>query len=365
MALMKLGNHLDVNNHELRNVKIEVVGTLPSVGNAGRVVYLSTTGRFYVDNGSAWVNKATDSEKLNGQDPSYYLARGNHTGSQAAATISDLASVVKAYRLDEFAAPSTAVSLNSQKLTNVANGTNSTDAVNKSQLDVVSGVASAAAAGVSIKEPVRVVSTSNITLSGAQTIDGVSVVAGDRVLVAGQTTAANNGIYVCAVSSWGRATDMDATGEVKPGTLVAVTEGTAGADSIYILSSDAAVTIGTTAQTWSKFLSGGTTYTAGNGINISGNTLSVAANTGISVTGSGVAVDTSVVARKYVATVASGSADVTVTHNLGNDYPTVQVYEISSGTQVLVPFTSTSANAGTLSFSTAPTSNQYKVVVIG
>ncbi|WKW86032.1 hypothetical protein SEA_JONJAMES_58 [Gordonia Phage JonJames] len=368
MALMKLGNHLDANGYEIRNILVEVVGTLPTPTTAmeGRIVWLSTTDRFYACNGSAWVNPATDSDALAGQTSAWHRDRTNHTGSQAASTISDLAAVVKAYRHDEFAAPTADVSWGSRKLTNLANGTANNDAVNKSQLDAVSAVANSAALGVSIKEPVRVVSKTNITLSGTQTIDGVALAAGNRVLVAGQTTAANNGIYVVAAGAWARATDMDATGEVKPGTMVAVTEGTTDADSIWILTSDAAVTIGTTAQTWTKFISGGgTTYTAGNGITISTGVISVQAHTGISVTGSGVAIDTAVVARKVVMDVPSGSAETSISHNLNNQYPQWQVYEVSTNIPVLVPFTPSGVNGGTLSFASAPSTNQYKVIFIG
>lgn len=369
MALFKFGNHVDLALYEIRNAKAEIVGSLPSptAGQGGRLVYLSTTKRLYVCEGSAWSLKATDSDLLNGQNAAYYLARSNHTGSQPASSISDLASVVKAYRLDEFAAPTSAISANSQKITNLANGTASGDAVNRGQLDAVSAVANAAALGVSIKPSVRVVASTNITLSGTQTVDGVALAVGNRVLAAGQTTAANNGIYVVASGAWTRATDADQDGEINPGTLIAVTEGTANADSIWALTSDSTITVGTTAQTWSKFMSGGT-YTQGNGISITSGSISVQPKSGgnIVVDGTGVDVDTTKVVRKYTLDpVPTTSASITVTHNLGNQYPVWQVYEKSGGAPVLVPFTPTSANAGTLDFGATPTSNQYVAVFQG
>ncbi len=111
------------------------------------------------------------------------------------------------------------------------------------------------AAGLDIKPSVRVATTANITLSGAQTIDGISVVAGDRVLVKDQSTASQNGIYVCASGSWTRATDMDAWTEV-PGANVWVEVGTANADKAFVCTADAGGSLGSTSITWTQF--GGT-----------------------------------------------------------------------------------------------------------
>ena len=135
-------------------------------------------------------------------------------------------------------------------------------------------------AGLSGKDSVRVATTVDITLSGAQTIDGISVVAGDRVLVKNQNTASANGIYVCAVGAWSRASDADAIGELKAGSFVFVTEGTVNADSGWILSTDGAISIGSTAINWTQF-SGAGQITAGNGLTKTGNTIDVVtANSG-------------------------------------------------------------------------------------
>jgi phage-related tail fiber protein len=121
------------------------------------------------------------------------------------------------------------------------------------------------------KKPVRAATTANITLSGTQTIDGVAVIAGDRVLVKDQTTASQNGIYVCAAGAWSRATDADGNSEVVTGLSVRVTEGTVNAKKGYFLSTTGAITVGTTALTFEGFSAAfmyrrinaqtGTTYT--------------------------------------------------------------------------------------------------------
>ncbi len=107
------------------------------------------------------------------------------------------------------------------------------------------------------KESCRVATTANITLSGTQTIDGVSVIAGDRVLVKDQSTGAENGIYVCAAGAWSRATDADTSAEVTANMAVAVEAGTANGDKIFILTTNNPITLGSTALTFTALSTGG------------------------------------------------------------------------------------------------------------
>lgn len=101
------------------------------------------------------------------------------------------------------------------------------------------------------KAACRVASLANLTLSAAQTIDGVSIIAGDRVLVAGQTTGADNGIYVCASGAWARATDADVSAEVVTGMTVRANEGTANSGA-YLLATTGAITLGSTSLSFQK-----------------------------------------------------------------------------------------------------------------
>ncbi len=106
------------------------------------------------------------------------------------------------------------------------------------------------AVGGDYKASVRAATTANITLSGEQTIDGVAVVAGDRVLVKDQTAGAENGIYLASAGAWTRTTDADAAGELTSGAIVPVESGTLNADTMWMLTTDGAITIGTTALVW-------------------------------------------------------------------------------------------------------------------
>jgi hypothetical protein len=104
------------------------------------------------------------------------------------------------------------------------------------------------------KTACRVVATANITLSGTQTIDGVSVVAGDRVLVIGQTTASQNGVYVVAAGAWSRASDADATGEIQFNDKWFISAGTTNANRTFVCRTTGTITVGTTAITISRFI---------------------------------------------------------------------------------------------------------------
>lgn len=123
-------------------------------------------------------------------------------------------------------------------------------------------IAVAAAAGMKWKNSVRAATTANRTLSGLTntSLDGVTPIAGDRILVKNQTTASQNGIYIAASGSWTRATDLDSWTEV-PSATVAVEEGTTAQDTIWICTSNSGGTIGTTSMTWVQYAGASATIT--------------------------------------------------------------------------------------------------------
>lgn len=127
--------------------------------------------------------------------------------------------------------------------------------------------------GAPYKMSCRVATTANITLSGTQTIDGVAVVAGDRVLVKDQSTASQNGIYVVAAGAWTRAADADASAEIASA-IVAIDEGTANAGELWTNTFKTTDTLGTTAMTWFEVLYNSGTW----GISITGSAASCTGN---------------------------------------------------------------------------------------
>lgn len=110
-----------------------------------------------------------------------------------------------------------------------------------------------------VKLPCRVATTANITLSGLQAIDGVTVAADDRVLVWNQTTASQNGIYEADTGAWTRARDFDGSNDCAEGTLVFVAQGSSYGDSIFQLTTSSPV-IGTSSLTFGQ-LGGGSVGT--------------------------------------------------------------------------------------------------------
>jgi phage-related tail fiber protein len=100
------------------------------------------------------------------------------------------------------------------------------------------------------KQSVRVAATANVVLNGAQQIDGVAAVAGDRVLLPNQTLAKDNGLWVVANGDWVRASDASTSAKVTPGLTVMVEEGVVNGDSLWHLTTNGPITLGTTALTF-------------------------------------------------------------------------------------------------------------------
>ena len=142
---------------------------------------------------------------------------------------------------------------------------NTTDIANKLYVDTV-------AQGLAPKSPVLVATTANITLSGEQTIDGVTT-SSSRVLVKNQSLSQNNGIYVSSSGAWTRSSDANTWSQLVSA-FVFVEEGTTQADTGWTCTVDPGGTLGTTPITWVQF-SGAGTYLAGTGLTLTGNTFSI------------------------------------------------------------------------------------------
>jgi len=226
--------------------------------------------------------------------------------------------------------------------------------------------------GLDIKGSVRVKTTgSNITLASAapNTLDGVTLVASDRILVTDQNTGAENGIYFVSTLGtgangvWVRSLDADSSAEVTAGLFTFVEEGTANADSGWVLATNNPITLGTTALVFTQF-SGAGSVIAGAGLTRTGTTLDVIGGNGITVGADLVSVDTAVVVRKYAQLVGDGSAtSIAVTHSLSSQDITVSIRDASTNLAVDTDWAATSTSVCTFTFAVAPTSNQYKVVI--
>ena len=194
------------------------------------------------------------------------ILAGPTTGSAAAPSFRALVAG-DLLKLNEFTAPDGSVSLNSQKITNLATPTADGDAASKSYVDGVSQ-------GLDIKEAVKVATTANITLSGTQTIDGVAVSADERVLVKDQSTQSQNGLYLCKSGSWARTDDL-AAGSDASSVFVFVDQGTVNSENGFVCTtSKGSAVVGSNNLAFTQF-SGAGQITASDGLSKSGNTLSV------------------------------------------------------------------------------------------
>ena len=169
--------------------------------------------------------------------------------------------------------PSTGVFTNISTTTGTISTTavNNTDIANKYYVDTV-------AQGLAPKAACQVATTANITLSGLQTIDTYTTLAGDRVLVKNQGTSSQNGIYIASASAWTRSTDMDVWSEVS-GAYTVILSGSANVNTGWVCTASASGTIGVTSMPWVQF-SSQATYTAGTGLTLASNTFSIT-NTGV------------------------------------------------------------------------------------
>lgn len=290
----------------------------------------------------------------------------------------------------------TGINATNKSIINVASPSAATDAVNKTYVDNL-------VSGLSYKDEVRVATTAAGTLASSfengDTIDGVALVTGDRILIKDQAAQSENGIYVVATTGApARASDADSTTEMNNATVY-VTSGTVNAGREYTQTT-ASPTLGSSNIVFVQKTSG-TTYSAdGNGIELTSTTfsleldgttltksssglrvgsgaagaglteasgvLAVGAGTGISVAADSVSVDTAVVVRKYAADCAATTNPQTFTHALGTDIH-CQVWEVSTGNLVMADVTKSGTSGGQVSvnFGAAPTAAQYRVVVTG
>ena len=244
------------------------------------------------------------------------------------------------------------IDLNNQRATAAADPSAATDLATKQYVDNV-------ARGLDWKNSVRAATTANITLSGTQTIDGVALAAGDRVLVKDQTTGSANGIYDVAAGAWSRSADADTNAEVTSGMAVTVTEGTVNGDKVFVLTTNDPITLGTTALVFSQ-LGGGTGKTAGAGLTEDGTSYNVGAGAGISVAADSVGIDTNVVVRKFAASCVATTDPQTFAHGLGTADGQVTIRRTSDGVVVFADVTIDTTNV-TVGWGAAPAAGEYRV----
>jgi hypothetical protein len=404
---------LDIVKNELRNCVVQNLGSAPSSPVKGLLYFDSTANILYWYNGTTWIAAqsgasltpaSTVTTQAIGDAPvvgtSANYAREDHkhgepafgaiTVEQTFGSASTNGAGVTIARSDHahgnpthdaaahaaisrsaFAVPTADVPWGGFKITGLGTPTAGTDASTKAYVD-------AAISGLSWKDTCRLASTANIVVGtgGTPTIDGVTSVSGDRILLRAQTAPAENGIWVAAAGAWARATDALLAGDLL-NAAVFVSEGTLYADTAWVMTTNAPITVGTTGLTWVQF-AGSATYVGGAGLTLTGNTFDVGAGTGILVAADTVAVDTTVVATQaYVTTVVTGmtkkfataltgtASPETVTHNLNTRDVYVSVLNgATPWTAVQVDWDATTVNSVTIRYNPNLGAG-YRAVVFG
>lgn len=416
---MKFVNNANLQKNELQNARVQNLNVAPSSPVLGQIYFDTNDACLKVYDGAAWRNASGtfDNNDIASAAAIAYskLALTNSLitadftdGSVTSAKIADDTivnadiSTTAAIAFAKLASPVGPFAFNNQKLTGLADPVDAQDAATKAYVD-------AARSGLDVKASVRVASVGNLTLSGTQTIDGIVVVAGNRVLVKDQSTATENGIYVVAAGAWARSEDANLDAEFTSGLFTFVEEGTVNGDQGFVVTTNDPITLGVTGITFTQF-SGTGQITAGTGLTKTGNTIDVigttdritsnadsidiSANyvgqssittlgtittgvwngTDVAIADGGTGASTAAEAKtnlgfmtRFAGSVGDGAAtDYVVTHNLNTRDVTVMVSEnAGSYSKVEADVDLTTVNTITVRFSAAPTLDQYRIVVIG
>jgi hypothetical protein len=254
----------------------------------------------------------------------------------------------------------TGADLNNQRITSLADPTAATDAATKQYIDN-------RVDGLNYKGAVRAATTTNGTLVSAyangSSIDGVTLATNDRILIKDQTTQAENGIYVVQASGAPvRASDANTTVELNNATVY-VTSGTVNAGREYTQTT-ANPTIGSSNIVFAQKASGTSYSFTAPLINTSGTVSINSIGNGLIGDGTSLRVDPAVVVRKYAVNCAA-TTTTTVTHNLGTLDVVTAIITVSGGELVEADVLITGVNTLTVTFATAPTAGQYRIVVQG
>ena len=431
----KFLTNIDLNQNQLINATFEKLGTDPSSGNfEGRLIYNTATDTIKVYTGAAWKSLP------------HTIVSGGGAGIAEALTVSesngtvtltlnvadtDSAGLLPA-AMWQMLTDATSDATNSKLVKRDGSGNAKVATPTDAAHIATKGYVDSARQGLDVKASVRVATTAAINLStdleAGDVIDGVTLVAGDRVLVKNQGTASENGIYV-AVASGAASRSSDAngtadTGELTSGTFTFVEAGTVNFDSGFVISTDGTITVGTTGITWTQF-SGAGSFEAGDGlsksgtqvnVNVTSNRTAITAdaidisanyvgqasittlgtittgvwngtdvavadggsgasdaagartNLGIQTTAGAVTTNTSTLARiakQGCAASAAGVSTTVVTHNFGTTDVNVQIYEVLTGATVIGDVTRSNGNSLSIVLYGTILANDYTIVVVG
>lgn len=442
----KFLTNIDLNKNQLVNAVIQKLGADPSTGLVeGWIIYRTDLDVLKICDGSAWHVLLTNVQSSGTHASALTITESNGTititpnladGSNAGLLSSTFYSDLNAATASN--TNSTLAKRDGSGRLQVTAPSADLDAANKAYVD-------SARSGLDVKQSVKYATNAALATfshssgvltassNGAFSIDGANFTSGDngtRVLVKNETSsnAPYNGIYTVtdagdASNPWvlTRATDADSSAEINPGMFVFVEQGTAWADSGWVLTTDGSITLGSTNLTFVQFSAAGQSI-AGNGLTKTGNTIdAVGTSDRISVTADAIDIASTYVGQSSITTLgtittgewtatdvavsaggtgsstASGArtnlagditggstntpalskvvsqtigdnsnTSFTVTHNFNTRNVVVQVYEAGSPYDTVhVDVARSTVNTVVVTFATAPSTDAYRVVVTG
>jgi hypothetical protein len=431
----KFLTNIDLNQNQLINATFEKLGTEPLSGNfEGRLIYDTATDTIKVYTGSAFKSLPHTIVSGGGAGIAEALSISESNGTVTLTlnvADTDSAGLLPA-AMWQMLTDATSDATASKLVKRDGNGNAKVATPTDSAHIATKGYVDSARQGLDVKASVRVATTAPINLAtdlqAGDVIDGVTLVAGDRVLVKNQSSASENGIYV-AVASGAASRSSDAngtadTGELTSGTFTFVEAGTVNFDSGFVISTDGTITVGSTGITWTQF-SGAGSFEAGDGLSKSGTQVNVnvtanrtaitadaidiastyvgqssittlgtittgvwngtdvavadggtgasdaaTARTNLGIKTSAGTATTSPstlarVAKQGCAASASGVSTTTVTHLFNTSDVLVQVYEVSTGATVIGDVTRATADTVSVVLYGTISANDYTIVVTG
>ncbi len=277
---MKFVTNLNLNQNELQNGKFQVVASDPNTSNfEGRLIYNSTEKTIKYFDGTSWQKAIISIEAAGSASAAITVNESNGeitiTPNLATTSAHGVMSLQDKTKLDDATADATASKLVIRDGSGNFKAATPTDPAHVA----TKGYVDSARSGLDVKQSVRAATTAPLTLANqleaGDVVDGVTLAAGNRVLVKDQSTGSENGIYVVQASGAAiRAEDFDSSSEVTAGAFTFIEEGTVNGDTGYVLTTNDVIILGTTSLTFTQF-SGTGQITAGDALSKDGATLNV------------------------------------------------------------------------------------------